>query len=40
MITRIVQLTHISVKEVYNSLGPILQSRLGEMRPYEQQIPL
>jgi general secretion pathway protein D len=35
MITRIVQLRHISVKDVYNSLGPILQSRLGEMRPYE-----
>ncbi len=35
MITRIVQLRYIQAKEVYNSLGPILQSRLGEMRVYE-----
>jgi general secretion pathway protein D len=35
MITRIVQLRYIQAKEIYNSLGPLLQSRLGEMRPYE-----
>ncbi|MCC6278601.1 MAG: type II secretion system secretin GspD [Oligoflexia bacterium] len=35
MITRIIQLRYISAKEVFNSLGPLLQSRLGELRPYE-----
>jgi general secretion pathway protein D len=35
MITRIMQLRYIQAKDVFNSLGPILQSRLGEMRPYE-----
>ncbi|MBK9293374.1 MAG: type II secretion system secretin GspD [Oligoflexia bacterium] len=35
MITRIVQLKYISAKDVFNSLGPMLQSRLGELKPYE-----
>lgn len=35
MITRIVQLKYISAKDVFNNLGPMLQSRLGELKPYE-----
>jgi general secretion pathway protein D len=35
MVTMIRKLKYVSAKEIYNSLGPILQSRLGEMRVFE-----
>ena len=35
MITYVRKLKYASAKEIYNSMGPILQSRMGEMRVFE-----